>query len=168
VVVKVGEDELVTTGEAARLLGSSRQHVVDLCDRGLLPCASVGTHRRVRRGDVVAFQRGGGGLRRDELRSLWLHRAVAGKVVADPERAVRLARRNLARLRAAHPRGQAARRLGEWERLLDGSVESLLDVLTGRSHQSVELRQNSPFAGLLTERERARVMNAFAAHSRSR
>ncbi|HET6954894.1 MAG TPA: helix-turn-helix domain-containing protein [Acidimicrobiales bacterium] len=166
--VQVQADDLVTTGEAARLLGSSRQHVVDLCDRGVLPHESVGTHRRIRRGDVLGFQRGRGGLRRDDVRSLWLHRAVAGKVVAEPERALRLARRNLARLQKTHGRGQAARWLGEWERLLDGPLESLLEALTSRSRQSVELRQNSPFAGLLTERERAKVLRACAEHSRRR
>jgi excisionase family DNA binding protein len=29
--------ELLTTGQAAKLLGCSRQHVVDLCERGRLP-----------------------------------------------------------------------------------------------------------------------------------
>ena len=47
-------DDLLTTGEAAKLLNSSRQHVVDLCDRGELPFTTLGTHRRVQRRDVEA------------------------------------------------------------------------------------------------------------------
>ncbi len=49
-------DELLTTGEAAALLNSSRQHVVDLCERGELPFTTVRTHRRVRRADVEAIR----------------------------------------------------------------------------------------------------------------
>ncbi|MEA2025318.1 MAG: excisionase family DNA-binding protein, partial [Chloroflexota bacterium] len=45
--------DLLTTGQAAMLLGTTRQHVVDLCSRGVLPFAMVGTHRRVRRDDVL-------------------------------------------------------------------------------------------------------------------
>ena len=47
-----GGDELLTTGEAASMLNSSRQHVVDLCDRGDLSYTTVGTHRRVRKADI--------------------------------------------------------------------------------------------------------------------
>ncbi len=46
-----GSDQL-TTGEAARLLGTSRQHVVDLCNAGHLPYRVVGKHRRVSRHDI--------------------------------------------------------------------------------------------------------------------
>jgi excisionase family DNA binding protein len=156
-------DSSLTTGEAARLLGTSRQHVVDLCSRGALPFESVGRHRRVRRSDVLAFQRHRktGGLTRDQLRSLWLHRAVVGKLLANPGRALMLARRNLRKLQQVHPRGRAARVLAEWEQLLDGSVEAIAEVLTSKDQRSVELRQSSPFAGLLSERERASVLRAF-------
>ena len=50
--------DLLTTGQAARLLGTSRQHVVDLCTSGRLAFQVVGTHRRVRRGDVVRLLHG--------------------------------------------------------------------------------------------------------------
>lgn len=71
----------VSTGEAARLLGCSRQHVVDLCGRGVLPFVSVGSHRRVRRADVTGLM--SRELTRDQERSLWLHRAVAGRLALD-------------------------------------------------------------------------------------
>jgi excisionase family DNA binding protein len=156
-------DELLTTGEAAQLLGTSRQHVVDLCERGALPFSSTGRHRRIRRSDLLAFQRHGrtGGLTRDQLRSLWLHRAIAGKLVVDPDRILGRARGNLRRLQAAHPRGQAARMLADWAQLLDGPAEDVAEVLTSKDQRAVELRQNSPFAGLLSERERMAVLRSF-------
>lgn len=159
------DDPQLSTGQVAQMLNVSRQHVVDLCNRGDLPFESTGTHRRVRRSDVLALRRRGtqhGTLSRDQLRSLWLHRAVAGKLVMDPVGIVRVAHRNLQTLCLAHPRGQAARWLREWARLLDGPTEDVLDALTSRSQRGIELRQNSPFAGALTERERTRVLEGFA------
>lgn len=152
--------ELLTTGEAAKLLNSSRQHVVDLCERGDLPFTTVGRHRRVLRSDVEAIRTRTQRLTRDQRRSLWLAYSVAAQVVDDPERALGAARENLVRMRQA-ARGQATRWLDEWERILDGPVEDVLDSLTSRSPKGRELRQNSPFAGLLTEDERDRALNAW-------
>jgi excisionase family DNA binding protein len=160
-------DELLTTGEAAKLLNSSRQHVVDLCDRGDLPFTTVHTHRRVQRRDVDAIRTRTNRLTRDQRRSLWLAYAVAAKIVEDPEHARSVAHEGLARMSAA-ARGQAKQWLAEWDRLLDRPVEDLLDTLTSRSPKSRELRQNSPFAGLLTPAERERVLTSWQANERSR
>jgi excisionase family DNA binding protein len=157
-------DDLLTTGEAAVLLGSSRQHVVDLCDRGVLPCLRVGSHRRVRRADVEAVLHPE--LTRDQLKALWLHRAVAGHLVVDPHAVLTKARGNLDRLRRVHPTGMAAMWLGQWGELLDEGVEAVLEALTARKPYAVELRQNSPFAGVLQEDERRAVLAAFAAYWR--
>lgn len=48
-------DEDVTTGQAARMLGVSRTYVCRLVDEGRLPCRYVGTHRRIKTTDVLAF-----------------------------------------------------------------------------------------------------------------
>jgi len=156
-----GSDELLTTGEAAKILNTSRQHVVDLCERGDLPFVTTGTHRRVRRGDVEALRTRTQRLTRDQLRSLWLSHAVAGRLVADPETVLGVAKDNLERMRAAHPRGQAARWLDEWASLLDGPIERVLEALTSRTPRFRELRQNSPFAAVLGEGERRAVLDAF-------
>jgi excisionase family DNA binding protein len=153
-------DELLTTGEAATILNSSRQHVVDLCERGDLPFTTIGTHRRVRRGDVDAIRDRTQRLTRDQRRSLWLAYAVAGRVVSDPDAARELALDNLRRMRASS-RGQARRWLDEWEHLLLGPVDRLLVALVSRSPRSRELRQSSPFAGMLTDDERLRVLHAW-------
>jgi len=160
------DDDLLTTGEAARLLGSSRQHVVDLADQGDLPFVTAGTHRRIRRGDLSELASRTVAMTRDQRRSLWLSHAVAGKLVADPEAVLAKAERNLDRMRAAHTRGQAARWLGEWERLLAGPLEDVLAALTSPTPRARELRQNSPFAAVLTEAERAGVLDAFNRRSR--
>lgn len=48
-----------------------------------------------------------------------------------------------------------------WQVVLDSEVEAVLDVLTSREAQAIELRQNSPFAGVLSESERLAVLAAF-------
>ena len=154
-------DDLLTTGEAAAVLNSSRQHVVDLCDRGALPFTTIGTHRRIRRGDLDAIRTRTERLTRDQRRSLWLAFAVAGKVVEDPTHAIELARRNLEGMRATS-RGQATRWIEEWDRLLSGPIDRVLQALVSTSPKSRELRQNNPFAGLLDDAERSRVLDSWS------
>jgi len=151
--------ELITTRQAAVILGCSRQHVVDLCDAGRLPFARIGTHRRIRRSDVEDLTPART-LRREALRSLWLHRAVAGKFVTDPPGAIALARSNLRRFREIQPR--AGVWLDAWDRVLDAGAESVLEVLTSTSRSAIDLRQNTPFVGLLSDDEQRAVIAAFA------
>ena len=152
--------DLLTTRQAAALLGCSRQHVVDLCEAGRLPHTRIGTHRRIRQSDLDAFTRSRP-LRREELRSLWLHRAVAGKVVVDPDGAIATARRNVARFREVQPR--AGIWLDRWEEILDAGPERVLETLTSSSRDAIDLRQNTPFVGLLSEEEQRAVITAFTA-----
>ncbi|MGI8537219.1 MAG: helix-turn-helix domain-containing protein [Mycobacteriales bacterium] len=154
---------LLTTGEAARLLGTSRQHVVDLCNRGDLPYTLVGAHRRVTRRDVEVLRRGSVRLTRDQLRSLWLSHAVAARLVEDPTGVLAQARRNLTAMQARSARGEAKLWLQQWAQLLAGPVEDVLEALTSRSPRSRELRQNSPFAGVLTEQQRQTVLHGLSA-----
>lgn len=49
------QTKLLTTQQAAELIGCSRQHVVSLMDSGSLPGHSIGTHRRIRLADVLSF-----------------------------------------------------------------------------------------------------------------
>lgn len=155
--------ELISTGAAATLLGTSRQHVVDLCERGGLRYVLVGTHRRVRRRDIEDMVGPPGGLTRDQRRSLWLHQAVAGELVRDPESVVSRGRRNLDRLDEIHRGGRVGPWLDRWRALLAGPLDEILHVLTSTSTPAIDLRQNTPFAGVLDDETRLRILRAFRA-----
>jgi excisionase family DNA binding protein len=158
------QGDQLSTGQAARLLGVSRQHVVDLCERGALRCVRVGTHRRVPRVDVEAML--DPRLTRDQERSLWLHSAVAGRLVLEPEVTMKHAWRNLEELERKHPSGMASAWIARWRSLFERGTDAVLEMLTSRSPLAVELRQNSPFAGLLSQQDRTRTLDAFRVHWR--
>jgi excisionase family DNA binding protein len=152
--------DLLSIGEAAILLRSSRRQVTDLCARGLLPYVVVGTHRRLRRADVEALIRPA--LSRTEIEQLWLHRAIAGKFVANPAALLAAAAINLRRLRRMHPERTPWEWLDRWQAVIDEGPEAVLEALTSSAEYAVELRATSPFAGILSEVERRTVLDALA------
>lgn len=151
--------ELLTIGEAAILLRFPRRRVLDLCARGLLPYVSFGPQRRVRRTDVEALIHPV--LTRAELEQLWLHQAVAARFTAQPNAVRAIAEINLRRLRRLHPGGREWDWLERWEVLLSGEPEAVVDALTSSAQYAVQLRSASPFAGVLSERERRTVLDAL-------
>ena len=64
-------------------------------------------------------------------------------------------------MRTAHPTGMSARWLDAWQAVLDEGPEAVLQTLTAQTPLAIELRQNSPFAGVLADRERRGVLGAF-------
>jgi excisionase family DNA binding protein len=158
--------DLIPTGEAARLLGCSRQHVVDLCDEGKLPVVRKGgSHRYIRRSDVLALL--GPSLTRDQERSRWLHGAIVGHLVAEPDLVLTRARENLDRFSRVHAGTMAERWLDRWRLTLNSGLDQVLTVLVSDAPDAAELRQNSPFTGILSEEERTRVLDSFRKHWRS-
>lgn len=158
---------LLSTGEVAQILGVSRQHVVDLCERGALRYTRPGKHRRIARAEVDRFSSPQPILTREQEKSRRLHLAVLGQLVTHPDDVLDSARSALQRWRAEgrhRADGKAAEYLREWQALLDGGVDEVMPVLIGTDERSVELRQNSPFAGVLSDQQRRDVLRSFTAH----
>jgi excisionase family DNA binding protein len=162
----VDSDDLIRTGEAALILGCSRQHVVDLCDSGRLPLVrGGGSHRYVRRSDVLALA--SRPLTREQEQSRWLHAAIASRLVAEPDLVLGQARTNLDRFSAVHAGTMAAYWLGLWRDALDAGPDQVLTTLTSETLQAAEMRQNSPFTGILPPDERRAVLESFRRHWRA-
>lgn len=56
-IVMMPEDETFTTQAAANYLGMSRQHLIDLLEKGEMPFHKVGTHRRVTFKDLLVYEK---------------------------------------------------------------------------------------------------------------
>jgi len=80
--------------------------------------------------------------------------------MSDPETILALARRNLLKLQSVHTRGQGASWLQQWQEFLNGPVSGVIEILRSSTPLSVELRQNTPFAGALTQQERLDVLRS--------
>lgn len=141
--------DLISTGTAATLLGVSRQHVVNLCERGALPFQRVGSHRRVHRSAVEQLATRTSWPIND-LQSWYLGIATAAVVVSDPGAARARAVVNLATMRDALGR-RSEHWIDEWTRRIDGPLDEMIDALVGTSPLAVALRQSSPFAGMLDD-----------------
>jgi len=107
---------------------------------------------------VVSFTRP---LTREDRRSLALHRAVAARLASEPGPVLNKARRNLATMRGRHP--GASGLFDHWAVLLQLPPTDLADVLVDPSPWARELRQVTPFAGVLTPAERTAAYRRFAA-----
>ena len=86
-------------------------------------------------------------------RSLAFHRVIARRVTQDPA-VLERARQRVQDWLAQTPDRPFAR---EWEKILAGNAESVAAFLVDRSELADELRQSSPFAGVLDARERWRI-----------
>ena len=98
------------------------------------------------------------GHRRQDMRSLRMHEAIAEKLRRDPVPVLAKARANLDRWRDS---STPSRYLGEWERLLNGPADQLLALLLDESEDAIALRHASPFAGVLTPQERWDIYRSF-------
>lgn len=96
---------------------------------------------------------------REDRRSLFLHQAIAAKLPANPTGVLRRARANLRTMRAAQP--GVGPLLDEWRRVLDRSVEEIVEAMLDPGVRARDLRQVTPFAGVLTTTERTAVYEKF-------
>lgn len=93
--------------------------------------------------------------RREERVSYELHRAVAEKVCDDPHPILHKARTNLqkmaSRSRDAHAQGWVT----EWNTLINGGdINRLVEGMLRPDERGIDLRQMTPFAGVLSQEER--------------
>lgn len=151
---------ILTTGQAAKRLGVSRQQVAILCDRGTLACTRAGTHRRIAEDELNRF------LRASEMDSshlllLWLSRAAAAQVARDPAGSCAKARRTLVWQAQREPRAAAWIRL--WRKRINEGPEAVMRTLTGTDTESITLQSVSPFRFLIDQAERDRIVSAFSA-----
>lgn len=152
--------DLIRTGAAATILGTSRQHIVDLVERGVLANYGQGVQRRVDRGEVEVLA----GRRRptDERLNLWIHQAVAGRIVRAPLRSMADARRRYGALALeATSTGRSLKWLLRWRRLLADGPEVVVRAITAESDVGDALRHESPVIVLLSEAELSRLRRTF-------
>jgi len=86
-----------------------------------------------------------------EQRSLAYHRAVAERLTREPELIEVARERAAAWAREGSPAAEA------WLDLLAGPLPALIDFMRSESERARELRQSTPFAGMLDARERWRL-----------
>jgi transcriptional regulator with XRE-family HTH domain len=96
---------------------------------------------------------------RDQRRSLALHVAIAAELAARPSEVLETARRNVTVMRAVAP--GAAHLLDEWGRILELPPRLVTSRMLDPSDHGRDLRQVTPFSGVLDARSRAAVYRAF-------
>lgn len=87
-----------------------------------------------------------------DQRSLALHRLIADKIRQDP-RLLEKPRQTLARWRKVVSQN-AQPYLNDWQQLMERGLDACLSVATQESEHAAAMRQNSPFCGVLTHKER--------------
>jgi hypothetical protein len=87
--------------------------------------------------------------------------------VSEPDPVLGQARANLDRFIAVHAGTMAAHWLGLWRDTLDAGPDQVLTALVSETPQAAEMRQNSPFTGMLPPDERRAVLESFRQHWRA-
>lgn len=96
-----------------------------------------------------------------DARSLAMHAVIVRKIEREPK-LLGIARRNLERWAERHA-GTPPLWMKEWRAILKRPWLQIASLLTEQSENAARLRQSTPFAGVLTSRERRRIYEAFRA-----
>ena len=75
----------LTTVEASKILGMSRQYLIQLLEKGAIPFHLVGTHRRMYVRDVIAYKSKRDTMRRNTLDALAKHEFDKGDYGKTPD-----------------------------------------------------------------------------------
>jgi hypothetical protein len=94
-----------------------------------------------------------------EVRSLAMHAVIALKIMRNPSLLLKT-RANLSRWRKNGQKTSSW--TSQWEKILDLPVPMIAALISEISERGVRLRQQAPFPGLLTKKERSRIYAAFA------
>ncbi|MEW6686100.1 MAG: hypothetical protein AB1393_07845 [Candidatus Edwardsbacteria bacterium] len=101
-------------------------------------------------------------MRIDE-RSIALHKAIAERIKSNPK-LIRIAKENLKRWKEQYllEAEEIPPCLIEWEKILSRkSLEKILELLVSSGEEGRRLRQSSPFAGILPNRDRIKINESF-------
>lgn len=96
---------------------------------------------------------------RDQERSLALHVIIAEELRGRRNEVVDIAHRNIARMRARNPHASAL--LSEWEHILASSTQQIVCRMLDPSEHGRDLRQVTPFAGVLSPTKRTAFYRSF-------
>ncbi len=136
-------------------------HLLDLAPIRTLSRFAAGSRRNTVRHSIA--KRHVSRHRLAELRSLAMHKRVAELIEDDPS-LLEKARSRVGRWLDGSEYSAASPAYSlRWRELLAGPQQRLINVLTSDDDESRDLRQSSPFAGFLSERERRAIMDAVAA-----
>ncbi|MBU0507184.1 MAG: helix-turn-helix transcriptional regulator [bacterium] len=98
-------------------------------------------------------------LTREDQRSLAYHQAIAKKIQKNPEITIERARNTLKRMSQKNPYAKAL--FNKWKQWLTLSVEELIQRILDPGIEARNMRQVSPFAGLLSPKERMQILKRF-------
>ena len=90
-----------------------------------------------------------------------MHCKIVQKITRNPS-LLEKAKANLLRW-SAKKNQPNPRYLREWQEILDKPWPTIAEMMTSMSENATRLRSSSPFAGVLTEKEREQIYAAFRA-----
>ncbi|HZC35255.1 MAG TPA: hypothetical protein VE242_06560 [Chthoniobacterales bacterium] len=98
--------------------------------------------------------------RRLDERSLALHREIARRIRRDPDLLTTVRDRLTKDIHSGQFSASATDAIQAWLDLLNASsLEEILELLVDQRENARRLRQSTPFAGILTQEERRRILD---------
>lgn len=151
----------LTQRRLAGLGGTSQPKVSDYEAGRVVPSADV-LFRLVRACglDIELGLRQADLSRREVAYDIELHRLVVSELVHNRDEVVGRAHVNLGQMRAVDVDERLRPWLDRWEALLSGPAAELVEALLSSTQSAVDLRQTSPFAGVLTDEQRRAALAA--------
>ncbi len=96
---------------------------------------------------------------REDKRSLAFHRAIVEILRKDPDPILSRAIRNVEKLGKMHPGAQML--FNQWKEWLTLPLKNLISKILDPFPEAREMRQVSPFSGVLSPKQRARILRRF-------